>query len=111
MIKHFVIAAALAVSPLAMPQNASADHCSYRGYYRGYRPVAPVVRYRPAPIYSPYYGGYRGIPGYRTPYGVGYGSIYNRGFGYGYGGWGGPYYGRGTSIGIGRGGVFMNFGL
>ena len=108
MIKQFVIAAALAVSPLALSSEASADHCSYRGYHHGHRVAAPVVRYRG---YSPYHGYYGGHPGYRVPYGAHYGSRYNRAYRYGYGGFGGPYYGRGTSIGVGRGGVSLYFGF
>jgi hypothetical protein len=51
----------------------------YRGYYGGYRGFGGG--------YRGYYGGYRGYYG-------GYRGYYGRGFGLGYGGWGGysPYY-------------------
>ncbi|MFK8113526.1 MAG: hypothetical protein AB8B91_15075 [Rubripirellula sp.] len=99
---------------LMLAQDASADHCNSRSYRGGYGvPVyaAPVVSYR-APLYGHgYYGRgyssrsfYGGHPGnYRSGY-RGYSSFY--GSPYGYGG-----YGRGTSIGIGRGGVSLNFGF
>ncbi len=113
MFRKALFAAALIAAPLALTETASADHNCYRSYR------APVVTYR---NYGGHYGqryhapryrsGYIGInSGYYSPYR----SYYGRGYGgYGYGGYGygSPfYYGRGTSIGIGRGGFGLSIGF
>jgi hypothetical protein len=112
MLKNILLAFALTMgATIAFSTEASADHNCHgrRGYYAGYGGfggayVAPVYR---APVYVvPYSTGYRGYNSfYGAPYGV-YGAGY-RGYG---GGFGYPYYG-GTAIGIGRGGISLNFGF
>ena len=113
MIKKILLVAAFTITPLLLSEEASAQCASYG--YGAYR--APVVRYQSVPHYShrghyasPYHSGYRGSG---FSYGAQYGSPYRYGSrygGYGYG-YGSPYYGRGTSIGIGRGGISLNFGF
>jgi len=113
MLQKLFLAGALTAAPIAMSDTASADH---NRCYRGYR--APVVTYR-VPSYRSHYRGHhihrhRGVPAY--PYGVGYRSIY-RDYPYGVGrygvgryGYGYPY-SRGTAIGVGGGGISLNFGF
>ena len=107
MIKKIIIAAIFAITPLAMSAESSADHCRSGYGYRTYR--APVVRHGHHHGHGSYYG--TRYPAYGTHYGSNYGSRYNSGYRYGYGGYGGPYYGRGSSIGINRGGVSLYFGF
>ncbi|NND97718.1 MAG: hypothetical protein HKN47_10365 [Pirellulaceae bacterium] len=112
MFKKLCLAAALAVAGLLVvgDTQAEAQHCRY-GYGHGggiavY--AAPSYRssYRHAVPYRPVYGSnYRGGFGYNSFYGSPYRS-YRGGYGFG-----SPYYGRGTSIGIGRGGISIGIGF
>jgi hypothetical protein len=116
MLNKFLIAAALAVTPLLMSDTVSAGgHCHRGGYGGGYGGYGggyggAVVSYR-APVYGHRQGHYRPYraAGYRSYYGSPYRSYYGRGYG-GYG-YGGGYYGRGNAIGINRGGVSLYFGF
>jgi hypothetical protein len=102
-----LLLAALAITPLLLSEDASAQCASGYGY-GAYR--APVVGYGPAlhhhhqghqmsPYYSPYRRGYGAHYGSPNRYG-------SRRGGYGYGS---PYNRRGTAIGIRSGGVSLGF--
>lgn len=112
MMKKILLLAAFAITPIALSQTASA-HCGPGHGYGHYR-RAPVVTYRVPHHHHHYRSSYRyGHPGIR------YGSPVRAGYGYGYGGigyggigYGHPlYYGRGTSVGIGRGGFSLRIGF
>ena len=114
MFKKALLASAFMIGSLALGNTAKADHGCYRGHghIHGGHYGIPIRTYS-VPVYSSrYHSGYRGggygfygspyVPSYRSYY---RGGLYPRGFG-GY-----PYYGGGTSIGVGRGGISLNFGF
>ena len=112
MINKICLAAAVAIAGMMFgtQSEANADYC-YRGgprgvSVRGYSPYAAYRYAAPRPVYtSPYRSGF----GYGYGYGVPAYRAYRPGF---YGSpYGPPIYGRGTSIGIGRGGVSIGFGF
>lgn len=86
--------------------GASFGYSSFAPVYAA--PIHSVSRYHynaPRSFYgSPYRSGFGGY-GYGSPFG-GYGGY--RG---GFGGFGPGYYGRGTSIGVGRGGLSIGIGF
>lgn len=115
MFKKILMLAGLAITSLAISETASAQ-CGYGGYgnrgsYRG-----PAVVYRSPRSYHRQYqgvGAYRApVAVYGSPYGVGsrYGSRYG-GYPYGGYGYGAGYFNRGSSVGIGRGGVSFRIGF
>jgi hypothetical protein len=109
MLNKVLFAAAFAITPMLLSEEASAQCASGYGGYRAYS--APVVSYR-----APHYGhGSHYRSSYRPSYGYGYSSPRYRsrygGYGYGGYGYGGYGYGRGTSVGIGRGGISLSFGF
>ena len=113
MFNKFCLAAVVAIAGMMVggESEANADNCYRRGYAR------PAVSVYSNP-YARSYSAYR----YAPPRPV-YTSPYRTGFGYGYGYgvpvyrsyspgfYGSPYYGRGTSIGIGRGGFSIGIGF
>lgn len=108
MIKRILLAATVALVPLALSGTAQAGDCYYRSS-RGYG--APVVVNRG---HGHHHHGYRSgyYPGDSVPYGNVYGSPYQsrayRSSRYGYGV---PYYGNRSGIGIRSGGVSLYFGF
>ena len=114
MIKKIICAAVLAIAPLAVSTESSAGDCYYGGY-RGHHGVARTVVRHHSYAPSHHYGGRDrsgyGAPIYAAPYGSYYRSRPYSAYRYGYRGYGSPYYGRGTSIGINRGGVSLYFGF
>jgi hypothetical protein len=112
MIKKILVVATLAITPLLLSSDASAQCYGYGGY-GGYGPAygihrAPVVVAR-VPHRHHHHDHYRG-PVYRSGY---------RGVGYGHGFYGSPYgrYGSryggfyGSGIGVGRGGFSLRIGF
>ena len=120
MFNKLTLAAIVAVAGMMMGgSEAHADNCRYgRSNFSGYRSYAPPVysSYRPSVRYAPPvrygspYRGYSSFSPYRSGFGgVGYGighPGYRSGFGYG-----SPFYGGGSYVGFGRGGVSIGFGF
>ena len=110
MFKKLIIAAVLAITPMVLAQDSSAQHCS--SGYRAYG--APAVGYHG---YSHGHRGHYGRPAvnsfyrYGVPYRSGYGGYGHGGYGRGYGYGGYPYYRSGTTIGVGRGGFSLRIGF
>ena len=114
MFNKITLAAVVAIAGLLCigETQAQAQNCSRGGGYgySAYRaPVRSVNRYNynaPRSVYgSSYRSGFGGY-GYGAP--IGYGGF--GGYG-GYGGFGPGYYGRGTNIGVGRGGLSIGIGF
>ena len=116
MFNKSLLVVALAVTPIAFSQDASAQCCGSPVGYAAYSvptavayaaPVAPVVYTAPVVSYRPYYApaayapapygvAYRGYYGYRPAYG--YRPRY--GYGYGYRSYYRPYGGVRVSVGF-----------
>ena len=107
MFKKLFLGVAVAAAGMFFTSNqASADHCRYRGGYGSY--YRPSISHHYSPYHSSLYRSYR-VPT-RSYYRGGYGLSPRSSFYGGYG-FGSPFYGGVSPFGYGRSGITIGFGF